>query len=189
MIEPSLDADMMESIEKNYQKTLQLSNNIISSDIELMDNRNSENMSQTKQPSDYKIQNESYERKPTGGIQEIAEKPFTVIHIDKFTSKSGETMVIIDTEEKFDNIEYKNEKDEKVKGIVSRFFASPVETKRFFGDEGVINDVNTNKNKIRTSIEKVPFTPEEIKKRVSLKGKTHYVFKHVEAKQEKLGGT
>lgn len=139
----------------------------------------------TKSPSDYKIENQSYERKPTGGIQEIAEKPFTVNHIDRFTSKAGETIVIVTTDETFENIEYKNENDQKVKGNVNRFFASPVELKRFFGDDQVINDVNENGNKIKTMIEKVPFTPEEIARKASLKGKTHYVF--VKSKsQEKI---
>jgi hypothetical protein len=128
-----------------------------------------------KSPSDYKIENQSYERKPTAGIQEIAEKPFTVIHIDRFTTKAGETMVIVDTEEKFE-AEYKNEKEEKVKGTISRFFASPVELKRFFGDDKVIIDVNENGNKIKTMIEKVPFTADDIARKPSLKGKTHYVF-------------
>ena len=143
-------------------------------------------MNEIKKPSDYKIVTQSFERKPTAGIQEIAEKPFTVIHIDRFTTKAGETMVIIDTEEKFENVEYKNENDQKVRGTVSRFFASPFEAKKFFGDDSVIVDVNDNGNKIRTSMEKVPFTPEEIKKKSSLKGKTHYIFKSVEAKQGRL---
>lgn len=159
-------------------RTLQLSNeSIIEGEIEIT----------TKQPSDYKIGTQSFERKPTAGIQEIAEKPFTVIHIDRFTTKAGETMVIIDVEEKFENIEYKNEDDQKVRGVVSRFFASPYEAKKFFGDENVIRDVNDSGNKIRTSMEKVPFTSDEIKKKASLKGKTHYIFKSVEAKQGKIG--
>ena len=141
-----------------------------------------------KNPSEYKIETKSFERKPTAGIQEIAEKPFTVVHIDKFTTKAGELMVIVDTEEKFYNIEYKDENDKKVSGVVSRFFASPFELKKFFGDDGVIEDVNKNGNKIRTMIEKIPFTSDEIKRKSSLKGKTHYVFKKPEA-QAKLGGS
>jgi hypothetical protein len=139
-----------------------------------------------KNPSDYKIENQSFERKPTGGIQEIAEKPFTVNHIECFNSKSGESLVIVETDEVFDNIEYKNEHDEKVRGKVSRFFASPIELKRFFSDPNVIKDVNENGNKIRTSIEKVPFTPEEISRKASLKGKTHYVFRKAQPVQASL---
>lgn len=133
----------------------------------------------TKSPSDYTTTNHSFERKPTGGIQEIAEKPFTVNRIESFNSKSGESIVIVETDEVFDNIEYKNENDQKVRGKVNRFFASPVELKKFFSDPSVIKDVNENGNKIRTSIEKVAFTPEEIAKSATLKGKTHYVFRPV----------
>lgn len=140
----------------------------------------------TKNPSDYKIANQSFERKPTGGIQEIAEKPFTVNHIECFNSKAGEPLVIVDTDEVFDGIEYKNEHDEKIRGKVSRFFASPIELKRFFSDPNVIKDVNENHNKIRTSIEKVPFTAEEIARKASLKGKTHYVFQGPKPVQGKL---
>lgn len=143
-------------------------------------------MNEIKSPNEYKIETQTFERKPTGSIQEIAEKPFTVKHIDSFTTKAGELMVIVDTEEKFENIEYKNEDDQKVRGTVSRFFTSPFELKKFFGDKNVIHDVNENGNKIRTMIEKIAFTPEEIKRKSSLKGKTHYVFKKVEPKQGRL---
>lgn len=136
-----------------------------------------------KNPSDYTIENQSFERKPTAGIQEIAEKPFTVNHIDKFTTKAGDQMVIVETDEVF-KCEYK-EDEEKVTGDVSRFFASPVEIKKFFGDESVIKDVNEGGNKIRTMIEKIPFTADEISRKASLKGKTHYVFKKIEG-QEKI---
>lgn len=139
-----------------------------------------------KNPSDYKIANQSFERKPTGGIQEIAEKPFTVKHIECFNSKAGEPLVIVETDEVFEGIEYKNEHDEKVRGKVSRFFASPVELKRFFSDPNVIRDVNENGNRIKASIEKVPFTAEEIAKKASLKGKTHYVFQSNKPVQGKL---
>ena len=145
-----------------------------------------EKMNEIKSPNEYKIETQTFERKPTGSIQEIAEKPFTVKHIDSFTTKAGELMVIVDTEEKFDNIEYKNENDEKVRGVVSRFFTSPFELKKFFGDKNVIHDVNENGNKIRTMVEKIAFTPEEIKRKSSLKGKTRYVFKKVEPKQGRL---
>ena len=169
------------------EEALQLSDKSGFVETELMDNRNSEEkMNETKSPSDYKIESQSYERKPTGGIQEIAEKPFTVIHIDKFKTKAGEIMVIVDTEEKFENIEYKVD-DQKTKGTVSRFFASPVELKKFFGDEGVIADVNDNGNKVRTMIEKISFNSEEIKRDSTLKGKTHYVFKKIPEKQGRLG--
>ena len=140
----------------------------------------------TKNPSDYKIAQQSFERKPTGGIQEIAEKPFTVNHIECFNSKAGDLLVIVDTDEVFDGIEYKNDNDEKVRGKVSRFFASPLELKKFFSDPNVIQDVNENHNKIRTSIEKVPFTAEEITRKASLKGKTHYVFQGPKPVQGKL---
>lgn len=142
----------------------------------------------TKNPSDYKIDyGQSYERKPTGGIQEIAEKPFTVNHIESFISKSGDQLVIVETDEVFENIEYKNDNDEKVRGKVNRFFASPVELKRFFSDPNVIKDVNENGNKIHVSgIEKIPFTKEEIEKKPTLKGKTHYVFKKATPKQVEL---
>lgn len=131
-----------------------------------------------KSPSDYKVKTQ-FERKPTAGIQAIAEKVFTVNHIDKFTTKSGETIVIVDTVEAFGNIEYKNEEDKKVTGQVSRFFASPLEVKKFFSDDNVIADVNENGNTIRTAIEKIPFNVEEIARKSSLKGKTHYVFKPI----------
>ena len=140
----------------------------------------------TKNPSDYKIANQSFERKPTGGIQEIAEKPFTVNHIECFNSKAGEPLVIVDTDETFYNIEYNNDNDEKVRGKVSRFFASPLELKKFFSDPNVIRDVNELGNKIRASIEKVPFTAEEISRKASLKGKTHYIFKAAEPRQVQL---
>lgn len=141
----------------------------------------------TKNPSDYKIENQSYERKPTGGIQEIAEKPFTVNHIESFKSKSGEQLVIVETDETFDGIEYKDEHDQKVRGRVNRFFASPVELKRFFSDPNVLRDVNESGNKIHVpGIEKIPFTKEEIEKKATLKGKTHYVFKKVAPQQVKL---
>jgi hypothetical protein len=136
-----------------------------------------------KNPSDYTIENQSFERKPTAGIQEIAEKPFTVNHIDKFITKAGDQMVIVETDEVF-KCEYKQD-EEKVTGDVSRFFASPVEIKKFFGDESVIKDVNEDGNKIRTMIEKIPFTADEISRKASLKGKTHYVFKKIEG-QEKI---
>lgn len=93
-------------------------------------------------------------------------------------------MVIVDTDETFD-CEYKNEDETKVRGEVNRFFASPVEIKKFFGDASVIEDVNENGNKIKTMIEKIPFTAEEISRKATLKGKTHYVFKKVEG-QEKI---
>ena len=108
-------------------------------------------------------------------------------HIDCFTSKAGEPIVIVDTDEVFDNIEYKNDNDEKVRGNVNRFFASPVELKRFFSDPNVIKDVNENGNKIHVSgIEKIPFSKEEIEKKPTLKGKTHYVFKKATSKQVAL---
>ena len=92
-------------------------------------------------------------------------------------------MVIVETDEVF-KCEYKQD-EEKVTGDVSRFFASPVEIKKFFGDESVIKDVNEGGNKIRTMIEKIPFTADEISRKASLKGKTHYVFKKIEG-QEKI---
>lgn len=91
-------------------------------------------------------------------------------------------MVIIDTVETFENVEYKNDADEKVKGSVNRFFASPLECKRLFGDVKVIKDVNENGNTIKTMIEKIPFNDEEISRKSSLKGKTHYVFRDVNVK-------
>lgn len=131
-----------------------------------------------KTPGDYKIPNESFERKPTAGIQEIAEKPFTVRHIDKFTTKAGETMVIVETVESFDcNYKEKPEDIAKVRGSVNRFFASPIEIVRFFGNDDVIKDVNENGSQIKACIEKVPFSPDEIKRTPTLKGKTHYIFK------------
>jgi hypothetical protein len=133
----------------------------------------------TKNPSDYKIETQSFGRKPTSGIQEITDKLFTVNHIERFTSKTGESIVIVETDETFENIEYKDENGAKVRGKVNRFFASPVELKRFFSDPAVLLDVNENKNKIRACIEKVPFTAEEVAKRQSLKGKTHYIFRPV----------
>jgi len=133
-----------------------------------------------KSPSDYTIENQSFERKPTAGIQEIAEKPFTVNRIEKFTTKAGEIMVIVETDEVF-KCEYKEKPEDvgKCLGDVNRFFASPIDVKKFFSDEKVIDDVNNKGNKIRTMIEKVPFNAEEIKRSASLKGKTHYVFKEV----------
>ena len=153
------------------------------------DNRNSEKeMNEIKSPSEYKIENKSYERKPTAGIQEIAEKPFTVNHIDKFKTKANEEMVIITTDETF-TCEYKEtpESEEKIKGQINRFFASPMDIKKFFGSDQVIEDVNEKGNKIRTMIEKVAFTADEIKRDGKLKGKTHYIFKKLGEKQGKLG--
>ena len=147
---------------------LQLSNqSIIEGEIEIA----------TKKPSDYKIENQSFERKPTAGIQEIADKPFTVNHIDKFKTKANEEMVIVTTDETF-TCEYKEKPEDvgKIKGPVNRFFASPHDIKKFFSDDSVIEDVNENGNKIKTRIEKVPFTAEEIKRDAKVKGKTHYVF-------------
>ena len=95
-------------------------------------------------------------------------------------------MIIVDTVETFDKIEYKNENDEKVFGQVNRFFASPMECKKLFGDEQVIKDVNENGNTIHTMIEKIAFTDEEISRKASLKGKTHYVFRKVENKKGTL---
>ena len=69
---------------------------------------------------------------------------------------------------------------------MSRFFASPIELKKFFSDPQVIKDVNENGNKIKASIEKVPFTAEEIAKKATLKGKTHYVFQGPKPTQGKL---
>lgn len=163
--------------------------NITKEELELSckkDNSEVKEKMATKNPSDYKIAAQSFERKPTGGIQEIAEKPFTVNHIECFTSKSGESLVIVETDEAFDDIEYKNEHDEKVRGRVSRFFASPIELKKFFSDPNVVKDVNENHNKIKASIEKVAFTPEEIARKASLKGKTHYVFQGTRPEQAKL---
>ena len=107
-------------------------------------------------------------------------------HIECFKSKAGDPLVIVDTDEVFENIEYKDDRDQKVRGKVSRFFASPYELKKFFSDPNVIQDVNENHNKIRTSIEKVPFTAEEIARKASLKGKTHYVFQGPRPVQGKL---
>jgi hypothetical protein len=131
-----------------------------------------------KDPSEYEVGNGTFEFKPTGGIQAIALKPFTVTKIEKFNSKAGELLCIIETEETFPNIEYKKEdSDEKTTGDVNRFFASPRDIKKFFTNAEVMYDVNENGNKIRTMIEKVPFDAEAIKRDASLKGKTHYVFK------------
>ena len=88
-------------------------------------------------------------------------------------------MVIIDTVESFNDIEYKNADGEKIKGTVKRFFASPRECMMLFGDAAVMKDVNENGNVIKTMIEKIPFTDEEINRKASLKGKTHYVFKPI----------
>ena len=153
------------------EEALQLSNqSVIEGEIDIA----------TKKPSDYKIETQSFERKPTAGIQEIAEKPFTVNKIDKFKTKANEEMVIIETDETF-TCEYKEKPEDvgKIKGQVNRFFASPLEIKKFFSDDSVIEDVNENGNKIKTMIEKVPFTAEEIKRDAKLKGKTHYVFKEL----------
>ncbi len=89
-------------------------------------------------------------------------------------------MVIIETDESFD-CQYKENPEDiaKVNGLVHRFFASPVDIKKFFGNEQVIKDVNENGNKIKTMIEKIPFTAEEIQRDAKLKGKTHYVFQEV----------
>ena len=138
-----------------------------------------------KSPSDYPTENTQYERKPTGGIQAIAEKPFTVNHIDSFTSKVGEEMCIITTDETFPNIEYKDVNDEKVKGSLNRFFASPRDIKKFFRQESVIDDVNTKGDKIKTKIQLVNFSAEEVAKSPKLKGKSHYVFV-TESKQKEI---
>jgi len=142
-----------------------------------------------KDPSEYEIEEGNYEWKPTGGIQAIALKPFTVVKIEKFMSKAGEQLCIVETEETFDNIEYKKQdSDDKTTGKVNRFFASPRDIKKFFTDTQVMYDVNENGNKIRTMIEKVPFDAEAIKRDGTLKGKTHYIFQKVskEEKQESL---
>lgn len=143
----------------------------------------------TKDPSEYDIPEASFEWKPTGGIQAIAEKPFTVVKIESFKSKAGEQLCIVETEETFSDVEYKMEdSDEKTKGDVKRFFASPIGIKKFFTNAEVMYDVNENGNKVHTMIEKVAFTDDDIKREPTLKGKTHYVFKKPERvkKQESL---
>jgi hypothetical protein len=132
-------------------------------------------------PSEYKPEAITYEYKPTGGIQAIAEKPFTPCKVEKFNSKAGEQLCIIETVETFDGIEYKLENsDEKTTGKVNRFFASPRDIKAYFTDDKIMTAINEDGFRPTTMIEKVPFNAEEVKRSAGLKGKTHYVFKKVE---------
>ena len=78
--------------------------------------------------------------------------PFTVNHIE-FDNE----MLFIETDEVF----WINEEQ------VSRFLVSPV---------GLKKDVNERKNKIRTRIQKVPFTELEISINPSFEGKSHWIF-------------
>ena len=138
-----------------------------------------------REPSEYKPKTEEYEWKPTGSIQAIAEKPFTPVKVETFTSKAGEQLCIIETKESFDGVEYKAEdSDEKKAGTVSRFFVGPRDIKAYFSDPEIKQAINDGYNPT-TMIEKVAFTKEEIDKSPKLKGKTHYVFRKV-TKQESL---
>jgi hypothetical protein len=76
-------------------------------------------------------------------INEIENMPFTVNHIE-FDNE----MLFIETDEVF----WINKEQ------VSRFLVSPVGLKKFFADPERMKDVNERKNKIRTRIQKVPFT-------------------------------
>ena len=94
-------------------------------------------------------------------INEIENKPFTVNHIE-FDNE----MLFIETDEVF----WINKEQ------VSRFLVSPVGLKKFFADPERIKDVNERKNKIRTRIQKVPFTELEISINPSFEGKSHWIF-------------
>ena len=138
-----------------------------------------------KDPSEYKPKSTEYEWKPTGGIQAIAEKPFTPCHVETFTSKAGEQLCIVETVETFDGIEYKKQdSDEKETGKVNRFFASPREIKAYFTDPEIIKAINEDGYRPTTMIELIPFSKEDIERSAKLKGKTHYVFKKVQQKQK-----
>ena len=90
-------------------------------------------------------------------INEIENTPFTVNHIE-FDNE----MLFIETDEVF----WINKKQ------VSRFLISPVGLKKFFADPERMKDVNERKNKIRTMIQKVPFTELEISINPSFEGKS-----------------
>ena len=141
-----------------------------------------------KKPSDYPQEGQTFERKPTGGLNKIAEKPFTVTKIETFEGKDGKEYCIVETKETFDNIPYNNEEGEKVTGSVNRFFVDQQQPKKFLKQEGVMADVNENGNTIEMVIEQIPFTKEEIERNSNLRGKTHYIIKDVNKKtQEKIG--
>jgi hypothetical protein len=131
-------------------------------------------------PSEYKPKQAEYEWKATGGIQSIAGKIFTPTKVETFNGKDGKLLCIIETEETFNNIEYKlQDSDEKVKGDVSRFFASPRDIKAYFTDPETIKAINEEKFRPKCMIENVPFDDEAIKRDASLKNKTHYVFQKI----------
>ena len=138
----------------------------------------------TKRPSDYKVDDGSFEWKPTGGIQSIADKTITVVKIDSFNKKDGDPMCIVETDKPYSNIEYKNEDGEKTKGEINRFFCSPRELMNFFTNAKVMKSVNEDGEKIEFEIEKIPFDEEAIKRDSSLKSKTHWVFKNQNKKIE-----
>ncbi len=94
-------------------------------------------------------------------INEIQNIPFTVNHIE-FENE----MLFIETDEVF----WINKEE------VSRFLVSPVGLKKYFGDPKRIKDVNEGKNKIRTMIQKVPFSELEISINPDFEGKSHWIF-------------
>lgn len=94
-------------------------------------------------------------------INEIENMPFTVNHIEL-----DNEMLFIETDEVF----WINKEE------VSRFLVSPVGLKKFFADPERMKDVNERKNKIRTKIQKVPFTDLEISINPGFEGKSHWVF-------------
>ncbi len=131
----------------------------------------------TKSPSDYKIEGQSFEWKPTGGIQSIADKSFVVTKIESFVAKSGDSMCIVETEETYHELEFKNEAGDKVKGNLNRFFCSPRDLRLFFTNPEIMKSVNEDGEKIKCEIEKIAFDEDSIKRDSSLKSKTHWVFK------------
>ncbi len=126
--------------------------------------------------------NETFEDEPTSVLQQIADKPFTVVKVKAGTSKSGNAYCIVWTDEKFTagvNIAeqgkdpiYENQKVEK-------FFVTVREPKQFFSDPDNVAKINGGVKCGPIKITKKKFTPDEIAQNKKLAGKSHYVIEAV----------
>lgn len=123
---------------------------------------------------------ETFDDEPTSVLQQIADKPFTIVKVKAGISKSGNQYCIVWTDEKYlagvnvadegQEARYENQKVEK-------WFVIVREPKQFFTDPTNIEKINGGKKCGPLILTKKKFTVEEIAANKKLAGKSHYILR------------
>lgn len=123
---------------------------------------------------------EEFDNEPTSVLQQIANKPFTVVKVKAGVSQSGNQYCIVWTDEKFTagvNVAEQGKEAKYENQKVEKWFVIVREPKQFFSDPENIEKINGGKKCGPLIMTKVKFTAEEITQNKMLAGKSHYILK------------